>query len=296
MGSYAKIKLLLVCCAITVCIYVTDSKAQTGCSKIDIISNKDGDLKLGEIINPPKGSNYSVWFPVVPTALAFDSKGNIYVGDSVKYRIVKFDKDGKFVRKYSLQKPMRTKKPELSHIIQDMTVDGNDNLYVINQYEYRIELYDQEGKFLRFIDYYKDATDKKRPNMKYHPYKITVDNKFKVYLYGPKLYLVYSPIGILKYKNDRENSEAKDENMAGFSGYYYDIKSYAPDPKLPGKMRDIIIIKDKHKQIVNKCDNIDIEVAYDDGGKIYKADNKGNFYTFDYYNTLNVIKVITNLK
>lgn len=263
--------------------------AETECNKADIIVNKTGDLKFGEILNPPKDSDYSVWFPVVPTSLAFDSKGSIYVGDSVKYRIMKHDKDGKFITKYSLQKPVRTKKPELSHIIQDMTVDKNDCLYVVNLYEYRVEIYSAEGKFIRFIDYYKDATDSTHPNKKYHPYRISVDKDSNVYLYGSKLNLVYSTKGLLQNKTKNRSAVTNEEDTVGLSGYYYKVETYAPDKKLPGETIDKLVVKDINGNVIAVCDNL--KIAKDEGGNIFKTDKNGNFYTFDYYKTLNVIKI-----
>lgn len=282
------VTVLLICTSICV--------AETDCRKTTIINNKNGDLKFGQIINPPAGSDYSVWFPVVPTALAFDSKNNIYVGDSVNYRIMKFDKEGNFKLKYALQKPIRTKKPEISYIIQDIAVDKDDNVYIINLFEYRVEIYDPKGKFIRIIDYLKDSADTKHPNAKYKPSRITVDKNNNVYLYGPKFNLIYSANGQFFVKVDKKSFKSRDQEMVGFSGYYYDIKSYSPDPKNPGKLKDTIVIKDKDKKVVKKCENLNLEIAYDEEGKIYKADKDGNLYTFDYYDTLNVIKIFTNLK
>lgn len=266
--------------------------AETMCKKSDVIINRSGDHKFGAILNPPKDSDYSVWFPVVPTSLAFDSKGSIYVGDSVKYRIMKYNKDGKFIAKYSLQKPVRTKKPELSHIIQDMTVDNNDNLYVVNLYEYRVEIYSSEGIFIRFIDYYKD--DNAHPNKKYHPYRISVDKNSNVYLYGPKLNLVYSSKGLLQNKANNRSAVAREEEMVGFSGYHFTTKTYAPDKKLPGKTIDKLIVKNINGNVVGVCDNL--QIAKDEGGDVYKVDANGNVYTFDYYKTLNVIKIDLGLR
>lgn len=265
------------------------TQSYSDCIKKGFILNKDAHF--GAILNPPKGSDYSVWFPVVPSALAFDSKGNVYVGDSVKYRILKFDKYGKLIHKFSLQKPFITKKPELSHIIQDLAVDANDNIYAINLYEYRIEVYSSEGKFLKKIDYYKDSTDKKNSNSKYHPSKIAVDNNYNVYIFGSNQNLIYSEKSMLVYKGKKISTDAKDNKMIGYSGFNYEIKTFIPDAKLPGKMRDIIIVKDANNKVISTCKDLDIEIAYDENGKIYKADSKGNIYTFDYYDTLNVIKI-----
>lgn len=287
---------LITICALSNGAIIKEAFADTECKKADLIVNSSGDMKFGQILNPPKGTDYAVWFPIVPTALAIDSKGNIYVGDSVKYRVLKYNKNGKFILKYSLQKPTRTKKPELSHIIQDMSLDLSDNLYVINLYEYRVEIYNAEGKFVRNIDYYNDAVSQPKPQKRYQPYKISVDKKGNVYLYGHNMNMIYSSNGQLKNKTDRKSAINNKDDMVGYSGFEYDINSYAPNPKLPGKIMDVIVIKDKNKNIIKKCDKLDIEVAFDDAGKIYKTDNYGNIYTFDYYDTLNVIKIFTNLK
>lgn len=276
-------------------VFLTSSAiAETICKKNDVVINRSGDHKFGAILKPPKGSDYSVWFPVVPTSLAFDSEGSIYVGDSVKYRILKHDKDGKIMLKYSLQKPVRTKKPELSHIIQDMTVDKNDNLYVVNLHEYRVEIYSAEGKFIRFIDYYKDSADNDYPNKKYHPYRISVDKNSNVYLYGSKLNLIYSSNGLLQDKNKNRSAVSDQEFMVGFSRYHFIVESYVPDKKIPGKTIDKLIVKNLNGKVITVCDNL--QIAKDEDGYIFKADANGNIYTFDYYKTLNVIKIDPGLR
>lgn len=276
-------------------VFLTSSAiAETMCKKSDVIINRSGDHKFGAILKPPKGSDYSVWFPVVPTSLAFDSKESIYVGDSVKYRIMKYNKDGKFILDYSLQKPVRTKKPELSHVIQDMTVDINDNLYITNLYEYRIEIYSAEGKFIRFIDYYKDSASIDHTNKKYHPYRISVDNHSNIYLYGSKFNLIYSSNGLLRDKNINRSAVADEADKVGFSRYHFKVETYAPDKKLPGKTIDKLIVKDLNENVITVCDNL--QIAKDEDGYIYKADANGNIYTFDYYKTLNVIKIDPGLR
>jgi hypothetical protein len=143
--------------------------ANAECRQQILIMNPKGDLQLGAIHEPPKGSDYSVWFPVLPRAIAFDSHDNIYIGDSVKYRVLKYDNNGKFLNKIQQQKPVHTKKPELSHEIRNIAVDKSDNIYVLNIFEYRVEIHSPTGKFLKNIDYYKDEIDQletKKPRNK----------------------------------------------------------------------------------------------------------------------------------
>lgn len=281
------LKVILICTLILVFI-ISSVIAETNCKNTNIIVNNSGDNRFGAILTPPKGSDYSVWFPVVPASLAFDSKGNIYVGDSVKYRVVKFDKNGKYILQFSLQKPVRTKKPELSHIIQDMAVDKNDNIYVVNLYEYRIEIYTLDGKFIRSIDYYKDSNDTASQN-NFLSYKISVDKYSNVYLYGAQLNLIYSPNGLLKKKSKSKSTVPNERDIVGFSGYHFKVETYAPNKKLPGKTIDKLTVKDINGNVITVCDNI--QIAKDEDGYVYKADVNGNIYTFDYYKTMNVIKI-----
>lgn len=105
---------------------VSDCKTQV------VAKNPTGALKLGAITHPPKGSDYSVWLGVYPEAIAVDSERNVYVGGSVNYRVIKFDKDGSVVRSFRLKPPVRTKRPEISHIIDAIALDRHDNVYINN--------------------------------------------------------------------------------------------------------------------------------------------------------------------
>lgn len=91
-----------------------------------------------------------------PRVLTVDSKGDIYVSDPVNYRVIKFNKDGKLILKFSLQKPVLSAKPPIGNVVEDMAVDTHDNLYLINLYEYRVEIYNSDGKFIKSINYFED--------------------------------------------------------------------------------------------------------------------------------------------
>lgn len=280
--------------------------AATNCEKSIAVNNQVDGLKFGVIKNPPKGSDYSVWFPVAPRSLAIDSKGNIFVGDSVKYRVMKFDQSGHYLTSFSLQPPKREKKPKISHLIQDMAIDNNDNVYLINLLEYRVEIYDSNGKHLRNIDYFKDEVEDlntKKANSKFKPKRISVDNKGNVYIYIPDIVntkiassgAIYSPNGKLTEKGVLVSIYGKgivnfdEKQMVGFNGYYFKIDTYAPDKKLPGKTVDKVIVEDSNGNLISACDNL--QIAKDEEGEIFKTDNRGNIYTFDYYKSLNIIKI-----
>jgi len=111
------------------------------------VKNSEGSIGFGAIWKYPGDIEPSVWFPIVPRALAIDSKGDIYVGDSVNYRVLKFNRTGKFLFEFKLQPPLKEIKPKISHIIQDIGLDKDDNVYVWNFFEDRVEIYSQDGKF-----------------------------------------------------------------------------------------------------------------------------------------------------
>jgi sugar lactone lactonase YvrE len=94
-----------------------------------------------------------------PRALTVDSLGNIYVGDSVNYEVVKFDKQGKHLLTIDLQPPMHQEPgaqladiiEHMGYVISALAHDTHNNVYVLNRYSNRIEIYSPAGKFLRSV-------------------------------------------------------------------------------------------------------------------------------------------------
>lgn len=83
-----------------------------------------------------------------PSAIAIDSKGNIYVADPWSARIQKFDNHGIFLSKINV----RLKKKRFEGIIDDLGVDSFDNLYVLSGHEERIDKYNSDGNLIQSID------------------------------------------------------------------------------------------------------------------------------------------------
>ena len=277
----------------------TFTNAESRCRQEIFIKNETGDLKIGAMYDPPKGSDYSVWFPILPRALAFDSQGNTYIGDSLNYRIMKFDRQGKFLRKITLQRPVRTKKPELSHEIRSIAVDKDDNIYVLNIFEYRVEIYSPSGKFIRKIDYFNDKIDRintNKPRNKFQPIGVGVDAEGKVYLLGGKDRLsnkpisgaVYGPSGNLIKTGVARGAGYEDSLMVGATEYTYESDRYVPDKTLPGKDYLWIKIKDKKGAVIKECSGID-NLSQDEGGPAIYLDKEGNLYSFDTFE--NIIKI-----
>lgn len=267
------------------------------CNQRIFIKNQTGELKFGTIQEPPKGSDYSVWFPIVPRALAFDSQGNTYVGDSVKYRVMKFDKQGKFLLKFPLQRPIHTKKPELSHEIRSIAVDKDDHVYVLNLLEYRVEIYSSTGKFLRQIDYFKEKLENltTKPRNMMQPFLVKVDNKGNIYLVGhkdrnrrPTSGAIYDLNGVITKRGVALGAGYNPSEMVGASPYSVDLDTYAPDKKNPGEFVSSVKVKDGSGSVVWACEGIE-NLEIDEGGPAIETDRYGSLYSFDTDN--NIIQI-----
>ncbi len=209
------------------------------CFKELVIKNSEGPNGFGKLqktLGDPDGERFSV----SPRALAIDSKGNIYVGNSVNYRVLKFNDTGKLLFEFKLQPPVKKIKPEISHIIQDIGIDKDDKVYVWNFFEDRVEIYYPDGKYQESVG----SRD---------------DRQKGIFAHIPK---------------------------GRFVNHIYDIESYIPDTKYPGKILYSITVRDG-KKIAAQCNGV--EIASDEDGPIYNFDKNGNVYTFDSF--LNVIKI-----
>ena len=83
-----------------------------------------------------------------PADVAFDKAGNIFVADGlVNARIAKFSKDGVFVKSWG-QKGTGDGQFNTPHGIQ---VDADDNVYVSDRGNSRIQVFDNDGNFKRAI-------------------------------------------------------------------------------------------------------------------------------------------------
>jgi sugar lactone lactonase YvrE len=104
----------------------------------------DEDTKPWEHVDPPLAAVDGLFRQ--PTDVAWDSKGNIYVSDGyINSRVAKYDKDGNWVKQWGTKGTA----PGQFNLPHAIAVDNNDNVYVGDRSNRRIQVFDTEGKFLR---------------------------------------------------------------------------------------------------------------------------------------------------
>ncbi len=79
-----------------------------------------------------------------PTDVAFGANGDIYVSDGYgNSRVVQFTKDGKFIRAWG----RRGVNPSEFNTPHALLLDKQSNLYVADRENFRIQIFDKDGKF-----------------------------------------------------------------------------------------------------------------------------------------------------
>ena len=81
-----------------------------------------------------------------PTDITWDSQGNFYVADGIRNaRIAKYDVNGKWVMNWG----QRGTGPGEFDVIQGIAIDNQDNLYVADYANERVQVFDTRGDFRR---------------------------------------------------------------------------------------------------------------------------------------------------
>jgi sugar lactone lactonase YvrE len=104
----------------------------------------DDETKPWEHVEPPLAAIDGLFRQ--PTDVAWDSKGNIYISDGyINSRVAKYDKDGNWIKQWGTKGTA----PGQFNLPHAIAVDNNDNVYVGDRSNRRIQVFDTEGKFLR---------------------------------------------------------------------------------------------------------------------------------------------------
>jgi hypothetical protein len=104
------------------------------------------DTKPWEHPNPPLPHQDGLFRQ--PTDVTWDSQGNIYISDGyINSRVAKYSKDGDWVKSWG-EKGTAAGQFRTPHTI---ATDRNDNIYVGDRANRRIQVFDTEGKFLRMF-------------------------------------------------------------------------------------------------------------------------------------------------
>jgi len=83
-----------------------------------------------------------------PTDVAWDSSGNVYITDGyINSRVAKFDMNGDWVKSWGTKGTA----PGQFNLPHAIAIDRNNNIYVGNRSNRRIQVFDTDGKFLRMF-------------------------------------------------------------------------------------------------------------------------------------------------
>src|SRR5947207_3972498 len=106
----------------------------------------ESETKPWEHVNPPLPAVDGLFRQ--PTDVAWDSSGNIYISDGyVNSRVAKYDKNGDWVKSWGTKGTA----PGQFNLPHAIAIDRNDNVYVGDRTNRRIQVFDTEGKFLRMF-------------------------------------------------------------------------------------------------------------------------------------------------
>lgn len=106
----------------------------------------DDDTGPLKKVNPPLPPEDGLFRQV--TDVAWDSSGNAYISDGyINSRIAKIDRDGNWLESWG--EPGN--KPGQFDTPHSIAVDAQDNIYVADRGNHRIQVFDATGKFLRQI-------------------------------------------------------------------------------------------------------------------------------------------------
>lgn len=187
------------------------------CKIETLIAWKDHGIFVGVYRQPAdqgsdiSASGYDPQDDNFPRALTVDSKGTVYFGDSIKYRVLRVSKAGKLLKTFILRRPT-LKAPVSGYVIGALAVDDKDNLYVLNSVQGIGEVYDPTGKLIRVI-----------PNLGGKPDALYVGGDGNVYVFNGGLSGVHSQTAWLDISRvNGYEPRWKSKLLVNYSGLHFD--------------------------------------------------------------------------
>jgi hypothetical protein len=196
---------------------------------IGATNEKIGVMKKETVIRSPIGSSdgqfgtkiFSDGSWIEPSSIAFDSKKNIYIADPANNRIQIFNEKGNFISKIE----MEMIGSEAKKTINDLTVDANDNLYVLSRRHQKIFKYNTDGKLVFTIDLKKQPISWNRYEgwhmNRIQAERISVDTMGNIFIEGFNELIKFNVNGKLEKKLSRENYSQEASYFIDQSGHLY---------------------------------------------------------------------------
>jgi DNA-binding beta-propeller fold protein YncE len=150
----------------------------------------------------------------LPTNVAVDSDGNLYVTDTLNNRVEIFDAEGNFIGEFGKagDGPGRFARPK------GIAVDGDGHIWVVDEVQSRVQVFDRDGRLLIYF-----GEQGPYPGQFQAAYGIAIDQKNRVIVSEQ----FAGRVQTFQYVTDAEAEEARKKQGAG-----------EPAPERPAK-RDI---------------------------------------------------------
>ena len=113
---------------------------------------KNGEIRVydrntGEVVNTFGQKGEQSQFLGMPSNLAFDHQGNLYVVDSGRFQVVKFDRDGHFLM------TIGSVGTNMGHFgrPRGIAIDRQNRIYVVDASFYNVQIFNDKGQLLFFF-------------------------------------------------------------------------------------------------------------------------------------------------